>query len=180
MPNIVDAFSSTCWWKRISPINTYYTRCIWGWLLRAPHPKGTFPMTMCAPPCQFSRLLSALEHHDSTLKVHSSQVWLPTFVWFFFVSVKVMHQFFVASKMMSRKFSVERTGNRKFPPIWSRFSPADRLVVVLVLAPNSPGKSRLSWMLASTQISFRIQRDEVELLFFCMARNPLLSHICHH
>ena len=58
------------------------------------------------------------------------------------------------------------------------FSPADRVVVVLVVAPNSPGKSG-SWMLASTQISFRIQWDEVELFVFCMAGNLLLTHICH-
>ena len=27
----------------IYPINTHYTRWIWGWLLRGPHPKGVFP-----------------------------------------------------------------------------------------------------------------------------------------
>ena len=32
--------------KEKYPINTHYVRCIWGWLLRGPHPKGTtiFPM----------------------------------------------------------------------------------------------------------------------------------------
>ena len=32
--------------KKVNPINTHYIRCIWGWSLRGPHPKGTiFPMT---------------------------------------------------------------------------------------------------------------------------------------
>ena len=120
-----------------------------------------------------SRFLSA----SQTPWFHPQSSFVPSLtanicVIFFSFQWKWCISFLLPQKWCPKKFPLERTGNRKFPPIWSPFLLQDRLVVVLVLAPNSPGKSWLSWMLASTQVSSRIQRDEVELFVFLYGKKP--------